>query len=75
MDLAARYITVSIFAVILYFMIDFIMGQISNSIDISTLAPNVKYYLCRFGIFQAVNIYVSLLVASWFSNKLIEYVS
>lgn len=75
MDLLARYATLALFAVVLYFIIDFIMGQIANAIDLSTLAPTVKYYLCRLGIFTAINTYVSLLVASWFTNKLLEYLS
>ncbi len=75
MDLVARYATLAIFAVILYFIIDFIIGEIANAVDISTLAPNIKYYLCRLGIFKAINIYVSLLIASWFTNKMLDYLS
>lgn len=75
MDLIARYATLAVFAVILYFIIDFVIGELGNAIDLSTMAPNVKYYLCRLGVFDAINIYVSLLIASWFTNKMLEYVS
>lgn len=67
--------TVGIFALLLYFIIDYITGQITEKVDIGSLAPTVKYYMCRFGVFEAVNIYVSLLIGSWFANKIIVYLS
>jgi len=75
MSVVVKFLTVAIFAGLLYIIISFIMAKIAGAIDINTIAPTVRYYLCRFGIFQAVNIYVSLLIASWFTNKILEYFS
>jgi len=67
--------TVLVFAALLYFVIDFIMGQIATKVDMNSLAPNIKYYLCTLGIFEALNIFISLFIASWFTNKIINYLS
>jgi len=75
MDTLIKAATVAIFAVLLYFVIDYIVGNISNAIDVNSIAPTIKYYMCRLGIFDAVNIFVSLLIASWFTNKLLNYLS
>ena len=75
MDTVVKYLTVAIFAIILYFVVGFIVIQIQAAINLDQLAPTVKYYLCSMGIFEAINIYFSLLIASWFSNKLLNYIS
>jgi len=75
MDTLVKALTVAIFAALLYFVIDYIVGKISNAIDINSLAPTIKYYMCRLGIFDAVNIFVSLMIAGWFTNKILNYLS
>jgi len=75
MNTFVKVATVGIFAIALFFLINFIVGQIQEQINFDDLMPTAKYFLCRLGIFQAINIYFSLIIASWFSNKIINYIS
>lgn len=75
MNTLEKVLTIGVFAVFLYFVIDAIIAMIGTQIGLDGLAPNIRYYLCALGIFDAVNIYVSFLIASWFGNKIINYLS
>ncbi|MDY0121501.1 MAG: hypothetical protein RBR54_06115 [Sulfurimonas sp.] len=70
-----KLLTVGVFAIFLYFIIDWIMGMVSEQIITDSISPTIKYYLCALGIYEAVNIFVSFLVASWFTNKIIDFLS
>jgi len=72
--LIAKAVTVMIFAAILYFIIDFIIGQL-KAVAFGSINPNIHYFLCVFGIFNAINVFVSLFIAGWFTNKILNYLS
>jgi len=73
--LFVKIATVFIFAGILYFIIDYVVGELQTQIDIGSIAPNVQYFLCVFGVFNAINVFVSLFIAGWFTNKILNYLS
>lgn len=73
MDVVVKLITVSIFAILLYWIIDYVVGLIGTMVDMGTLMPTVKYFMCRLGIFHALNIIISFLIASWFAEKILRY--
>lgn len=75
METIEKLVTVSFFAILLFFIIGFIVGEISAAVNIGSISPTIFYYMCALGIFDAINIFVSLLIASWFTNKLLEYLS
>lgn len=72
--LIVKAVTVMIFAALLYFIIDFIVGQL-KAVAFGSIDPNIQYFLCVFGIFNAINVFVSLFIAGWFTNKILNYLS
>ena len=73
--LIVKIATVFIFAGLLYFIIDYIVGELKSQINIGSIAPNVQYFLCVFGVFNAINVFISLFIAGWFTNKILNYLS
>jgi len=73
MDTLVKFATVFIFAALLYFLLDFIKTKFATELDMGAISPTMKYFLCKFGIWQALNIFVSLFVASWFTEKVMRY--
>lgn len=69
-----KAVTVMFFAAFLYFIIDFIIGEL-KAVAFGSLNTNIRYFLCVFGIFNAINVFVSLYVAGWFTNKILNYLS
>lgn len=70
-----KLLTVLAFAALLYFLIDYILQRISDYIATVNIAVNIMYFLCKLGVFEAINIFFSLVIASWFANKIIVYLS
>lgn len=73
--LFVKLATVFIFAGVLYFIINYIVGELKSQINIGAIAPNVQYFLCVFGVFNAINVFISLFIAGWFTNKILNYLS
>jgi len=73
--LLVKLVTVFIFASILYFIINYIVGELKTQINFSSVAPNLQYFLCVFGVLNAINVFVSLFIAGWFTNKILNYLS
>jgi len=75
LGLYVKLATVFIFAGILYFIINYIVGEIKTQINIGAIAPNTQYFLCVLGVFNAINVFISLFIAGWFTDKMLNYVS
>ena len=75
METLEKLVTVAFFAALLYWLIGEMMQYLIGQLDTAGIAPTIRYYLCALGIFEAVNIFVSLLIASWFTNKIISYLA
>ncbi len=73
--LIVKAVTVMMFAALLYFIINYIVGELQARIDFNSIAPNVQYFLCVFGVLNALNVFVSLFIAGWFTDKILNYLS
>ena len=73
--LFGKLLTVLFFAGILYFLIDYILGRIADYMATMDVAVNILYFMCKLGVFEALNVFFSLLIAAWFSNKILNYLS
>jgi hypothetical protein len=62
------------FVALLYFAIGIVVNYVSTFISNNfTLGNNAIYILHRFKICEAVNLYISLVIATWITNKIINY--
>ena len=74
MSYAVKIIMFTAFVALLYFAIGIITNQASSFIASHfTLGNNAIYILHKLKICEAVNIYVSLVIATWITNKIINY--
>jgi hypothetical protein len=69
-----KLLTVALFGALLYYIIDFVVEKIQSYMQ-SLDMPTIFYFLCKLGVFEAFNIVLSLTIASWFTNKIIAYLS
>jgi len=73
--LLIKAVTVIIFAGILYFIIGYIIAALKAQINFGSISPTIQYFLCVFGVLNAINVFVSLFIAGWFTNKILNYLS
>ena len=74
MGIVVKLLTIGLFAILLYFVIDFVVEEVQNKLSLD-LGINANYILCRMGVFQALNVFFSLMIASWFTNKMLNYLN
>ena len=75
MDSVVKLLFFGVFVAILYYAIGYVVGEITLSLNLPSSMANLKFFLCSFGIFQAINLAFSILVGNWVINKIIDYVS
>ncbi|MBN2782534.1 MAG: hypothetical protein JXQ66_04780 [Campylobacterales bacterium] len=73
MGIVVKLLTSAIFATLLYFIIDYMSGRLIDMVSLDGLGDTARYFICRFGILNAINIFVSLYIAGWFTNKMLDY--
>ncbi len=69
MDYLVKILIFALFVSALYFVIDLFISFLSPYLQTLYVAP----LLCQFGVFRALNIFISILIAGWFVRNIISF--
>ena len=69
MDYLVKFIIFALFVSVLYFVIDLFISFLTPYLQALYITP----LLCQFGLFTALNIFISILVAGWFIRHVLNF--
>lgn len=74
-ETAAKILFFVVFTALLYFAIDFVLDIFKSKLQGVGMMNNINYFMCWLGVYDALNILLSMIIGNWFVTKLLKYAS
>jgi hypothetical protein len=72
---AVKIIFFVVFTAILYFVINFVLTYFKNIMHGVVMLNNINYFFCWLGVYQALNLLISMTIGNWIITKIVKYAS
>ena len=74
-ETAAKILFFVVFTALLYYTIGYVLDYFKSLMQGVTMLNNINYLLCWIGVYQALNILISMIIGNWFITKILKYAS